>query len=70
MEYKLRWDTYQEWTKESAKEMYQDSDYNDLTSTTDEYIFFFCKLSRFRIYLLYLKFEIVSELPVDIILIV
>jgi len=36
MEYRLRWDTFQKWTKESIQDWYKDSEYTDLTLLSDD----------------------------------
>ena len=37
MEYRLRWESFQTWTKESMKDLYQDNDYTDVTLITEDH---------------------------------
>ena len=36
MEYRLSWQSFQTWTKESIKDLYQDTDYTDVTLITED----------------------------------
>ena len=36
MEYRLCWDSFQTWTKESMRDLYEDNDYTDITLITED----------------------------------